>query len=79
MDQISDTLNKFANLVEKDIKGVHVSSINNTNQYDNFLLMDMFQIGCYSVALIGLTVAIRKVRPVSIFNLHLTYLLKYCI
>lgn len=25
MDKISDTLNRFANLVEKDIKGVHVS------------------------------------------------------
>lgn len=48
MDKISDTLNRFANLVEKDIKGVHI--------------------GCYSVALIGLTVAIRKVRPFSKFK-----------
>lgn len=33
------------------------------------------QIGCYSIALIGLTVAIRKVRPVSKFFIR-TWCLK---
>ncbi|KAL1505660.1 hypothetical protein ABEB36_005170 [Hypothenemus hampei] len=48
MDNISSAFNRFTNLLERDIKGVHI--------------------GCYSVALISLTIAIRKVRPFSKFK-----------
>ncbi|KAF7274492.1 protein C3orf33 [Rhynchophorus ferrugineus] len=48
MEEIKVLFNRFTNLVEKDIKGVHI--------------------GCYSIALLGLTVAIRKVRPFSKFK-----------
>ncbi|XP_050308410.1 uncharacterized protein LOC126744880 [Anthonomus grandis grandis] len=48
MDQMGQMFNKFCNLLERDIKGVHI--------------------GCYSVALIGLTIAVRKVRPFTKFR-----------
>ncbi|CAG9765282.1 unnamed protein product [Ceutorhynchus assimilis] len=48
MDEINSVFDRFANLLERDIKGVHI--------------------GCYSVALISLTIALRKVRPFSKFK-----------
>ncbi|XP_066247174.1 protein C3orf33 homolog [Euwallacea similis] len=48
MDKVGYVFNRFASLIDRDIKGVHI--------------------GCYSVALIGLTIAIRKVRPFSKFK-----------
>ncbi|XP_060517467.1 uncharacterized protein LOC132696580 [Cylas formicarius] len=48
MEEIPKLFNKFANLMERDIRGV--------------------EIGCYSVALLSLTIAVRKVRPFSKFK-----------
>lgn len=48
MEEVKSLFNRFTNLVDRDITGVHI--------------------GCYSVALIGLTIAVRKVRPFSKFK-----------
>lgn len=70
MEKVTNAVNRLTNFMEQDIKAVHVSifdNVVNDNIFDNEQFCLFLQIGCYSIALIGLTVAIRKVRPVSTF------------
>lgn len=64
MDQVSNIFNGFTNLMDQNIRGVQVGRV--CLYFITDVKVICFQLGCYSVALVGLTVAIRKVRPVSI-------------
>lgn len=52
--------------MEQPIRGVHVCKQLFAKLSSNIAL----QITCYSVALVGLTIAVRKVRPVSLLLLY---------
>lgn len=67
MEKLSNSLNNFINLMDQNIRGVQVriiKALKIVSKSYNYILI-RFQIGCYSVALVSLTIALRKVRPVS--------------
>lgn len=61
MEKVTSYFNHFTDLMEQNIRGVHVCKHVLTKLFNSVV----FQITCYSVALVGLTIAVRKVRPVS--------------
>lgn len=61
MEKVTTYLNRFTDIMEQNIRGVHVCKQLIAKLFSNIAL----QITCYSVALVGLTIAVRKVRPVS--------------
>lgn len=64
MEKINGYLSSLVDLMEQNSRGVHVSEHLLYHKSISFVFVT--QIACYSVALLGLTVAVRKVRPVSI-------------
>lgn len=63
MEKVTNYFNRFTDVMEQNIRGVHVCRQLFVKIFCNITL----QITCYSVALVSLTIAVRKVRPVSHF------------
>lgn len=61
MEKITNYFNRFSDIMEQNIRGVHVCK----HLFQKLISNVVLQITCYSVALVGLTIAVRKVRPVS--------------
>lgn len=71
MDKVTNYFNSFADLMEQNVRGVHVCKQVLVKLLNNAVL----QITCYSVAFVGLTIAVRKVRPVcKLFDLKIRLL-----